>query len=196
MCSSDLCGLNETAQAITDGIQGLDDVTHAMWSAAKLIDGTRPVLDSSGYSHRVPWTDIYDSHDYDQNPETFAQRHAALAEDKPYINGPEDRPWSCAYRGQPYFVSEFGGIWWNPAAKEGEDSWGYGERPKTLEEFYTRFEGLVAALLDDENMFAYCYTQLTDVFQEQNGIYLFDRSEKYDLTRIRAAQRRRAAIER
>lgn len=190
------CGLNETAQSITDGIQGLDDLTKAMWHAAKLIDGTRPVLDTSGYSHRMGCTDIYDSHDYDQNPETFAQRHAGLAEDKPYVNGPEDKPWSLPYQGQPYFVSEFGGIWWNPAAKEGEDSWGYGERPKSLEEFYTRFEGLVAALLDDVHMFGYCYTQLTDVFQEQNGIYLFDRSAKYDLTRVRAAQRRRAAIER
>jgi len=44
-------------------------------------------------------------------------------------------------------------------------------------------------------MFGYCYTQLTDVFQEQNGVYGFDRSEKVDLERIRAAQRRRAAIE-
>lgn len=45
-------------------------------------------------------------------------------------------------------------------------------------------------------MFGYCYTQLTDVFQEQNGIYYFDRSAKLDVDRIRAAQRRPAAIER
>ncbi len=74
-------------------------------------------------------------------------------------------------------------------------SWGYGERPASLEEFYTRFEGLVAALLDDPLMFGYCYTQLTDVFQEQNGIYAFDRSEKFDLARVTAAQTRKAAIE-
>lgn len=44
-------------------------------------------------------------------------------------------------------------------------------------------------------MFGYCYTQLTDVFQEQNGVYRFDRSLKLDVDRIRAAQLRPAAIE-
>ena len=39
------------------------------------------------------------------------------------------------------------------------------------------------------------YTQLTDVFQEQNGIYRFDRTEKLDVARVRAAQQRPAAIE-
>lgn len=50
-------------------------------------------------------------------------------------------------------------------------------------------------LLGDPRMFAYCYTQLTDVYQEQNRIYRFDRSEKFDLARIRAVQQRPAAIE-
>src|SRR5205085_1483513 len=126
----------------------------------------------------------------------FRANYAQLADGKPFINsGGPNRSWSVGYRGQPFFVSEFGGIWWNPDAKLGEDSWGYGERPKTLEEFYQRFEGLCAALLDDPLMFGYCYTQLTDVFQEQNGIYRFDRREKFDLERIRKAQTRPAAYE-
>jgi len=50
-------------------------------------------------------------------------------------------------------------------------------------------------LLDDVNMFGYCYTQLTDILQEQNGIFRYDRSGKFDLARIRAAQQRPAAIE-
>ena len=155
----------------------LDDVTRGMFLATKAMDSTRPVLDTSGYAHRVPEADVYDSHDYDQNPTTFKARHAGLA------------------NGQPYFVSEFGGIWWSPAAKQGEDSWGYGERVKSLDEFYTRFEGLFDALLSDPLMFGYCYTQLTDVYQEQNGIYTFDRQPKFDLERIRAIQQRPAAIE-
>jgi hypothetical protein len=44
-------------------------------------------------------------------------------------------------------------------------------------------------------MFGYCYTQLTDVFQERNGIYRFDRSEKLDVGAVRAAQLRPAAYE-
>jgi len=172
-----------------------------MFLAAKAMDPTRPVLDAGGYSHRVFETDVFDTHDYEQDPRKFKAKHAATAQGKPFFHPNPDargnRPeiWSLPYNGQPFFVSEFGGIWWNPDAKPGEASWGYGDRPKSLEEFFTRFEGLCAALLDDPSMFGYCYTQLTDVFQEQNGIYRFDRSGKFDMKRIRAAQVRPAAIE-
>jgi len=196
------CPLNETWQIIDDKITILDDVTWGMYLATKAMDLTRPVLDTSGYAHRVREADIYDSHDYDQNPQTFAQRHDGLRIDKPYLNAPNiqhhrdaNGTWSLPYNGQPFFVSEFGGIWWNPAAVEGEDSWGYGERPSSIEAFYERFEQLCTILLDNPLMFGYCYTQLTDVFQEQNGIYTFQRSEKFDMERIRRIQQRRAAIE-
>ena len=189
------CPLNETWQSLTDRTTALDDVTLGMFLATKAMDSTRPVLDVSGYAHRVHATDVFDCHDYTQDPGLFRERHAHVAEGKPYYNGPPDKPWSIPYEGQPFFVSEFGGIWWNPHAKPGDDSWGYGERPKTVEEFYDRFERLCATLLDDPAMFGYCYTQLTDVYQEQNGIYAFDRSVKFDMERIRRAQQRTAAIE-
>ena len=199
------CPLNETWQTLLDSITALDDVTRGMYLATKAMDGTRPVLDTSGYSHRVPEADVYDSHDYTQDPDKFRARHAGLAQDQPYLNdatgwGLPERMvgnirWSIPYNGQPYFVSEFGGIWWNPEAAEGEDSWGYGERPRDLAEFYDRFEKLCAILLDDDKMFGYCYTQLTDIYQEQNGIYKYDRGMKFDLDRIRAAQQKPAAIE-
>lgn len=199
------CPLNETWQSLTDRITTLDDVTRGMFLATKAMDMTRPVLDTSGYAHRVRETDVYDSHDYTQDPETFARRHSGLREGNPYLNSFEswdiparmvgNRNWSVAYNGQPYFVSEFGGIWWNPDVKEGEVSWGYGDRPQSIEAFYDRFERLCAALLNDVNMFGYCYTQLTDVYQEQNGIYKFDRGVKFDMARIRAAQQLLAAIE-
>ncbi|GAB3429870.1 glycoside hydrolase family 2 protein [Flindersiella endophytica] len=188
------CPLNETQQKLTDRITQLDDVTRGMFLATKAYDQSRPVLDASGYSHRVRETDVYDSHNYEQDPAKFAAAMAGLADGRPYANGAEF-PFSVAYEGQPYFCSEFGGIWWNPDATPEEYSWGYGERPKSLDEFYERFEGLVAALLDDPQMFGYCYTQLTDVYQEQNGVYRFDRSTKFDLKRVRAAQTRKAAIE-
>jgi beta-galactosidase/beta-glucuronidase len=191
------CPLNETRQAITDHVTVLDDVTRAMFLAAKAMDTSRPVLDASGYAHRVADSDIYDSHDYQQDPKLFAADMAGLADCTPYTNVGEDgAAWSLPYRGQPYFCSEFGGIWWNPDVGEDEYSWGYGQRPRSAEEFHTRFAGLVAVLLDDPRMFGYCYTQLTDVYQEQNGIYRFDRSDKLDVARVRAAQDRTAAVER
>ncbi|MDQ0289621.1 glycoside hydrolase family 2 protein [Oligosphaera ethanolica] len=188
------CPLNETSQSIEDYMTTLDDVTRGMFLAAKLVDNTRPVLDSSGYSHRVAEADIYDCHDYSQDPAKFAVQQSGLAADDPFQNG-RDKHWSIPYRGQPYFVSEFGGIWWNPKAGEKDFSWGYGERPKSLDEFYTRFKGLCDVLLDNPKMFGYCYTQLTDVFQEQNGVLFFDRSMKFDLAKLHAVQSRKAAIE-
>ncbi|MFH5824218.1 glycoside hydrolase family 2 protein [Georgenia sp. AZ-5] len=193
--------LNETHQELHDRITVLDDVMHGMFLATKLADPTRPVLDVSGYSHRVRATDVYDSHNYEQDPAAFAGQVGGLAEGRPYVNDREGTPFSVPYRGQPYFVSEFGGIWWNPdvaAVSDGGDvteSWGYGQRVRDEDEFHRRFAGLTGVLLADANMFGYCYTQLTDVFQEQNGIYRFDRSEKLDVTRVREAQLRPAAAE-
>ena len=195
------CPLNETHQALHDRITVLDDVTRAMFFATKLADPTRPVIDASGYSHRVFETDVYDSHSYEQEPAAFELQQSGLAAGSPYINErPDGTPMSIPYRGQPYFVSEFGGIWWDPFRTElsGSDqaeSWGYGQRVTDEEEFYARFEGLVGVLLNNPSMFGYCYTQLTDVFQEQNGIYRFDRSTKLDVARVRAAQDRIAAFE-
>lgn len=191
------CGLNETWQALSDKQTVLDDVTRGMFLAAKAMDPTRPVLDASGYSHRVPETDVYDCHDYEQDPEKFRANHAGLANDEPFMNRTwvGNQPMNVPYLGQPYFVSEFGGIWWNPDAKPDEPSWGYGNRPQSLGEFYARFEGLCRVLLEDPRMFGYCYTQLTDVHQEQNGIFRFDRRPKFDLARLRAIQTAPAACE-
>ncbi|WP_326643271.1 beta-galactosidase [Nonomuraea fuscirosea] len=196
------CPLNETRQPIHDRLTQLDDVTRGMFLATKLTDPTRPVVDASGYSHRVPETDVYDSHNYEQEPAEFAGQLSGLAKDEPYVNDESGQEISVPYRGQPYFVSEYGGIWWNPElAGTAQDtarvtSWGYGQRVRSEEEFHARFAGLTDALLDDPGMFGYCYTQLTDVFQEENGIYRFDRTTKLDVERVRAVQIRQAASER
>ncbi|MFD8273159.1 glycoside hydrolase family 2 protein [Streptomyces flaveolus] len=196
------CPLNETYQKLHDRITQLDDVTRAMFLATKAMDTSRPVIDASGYSHRVLETDVYDSHNYEQDPAAFRQLMSGLAKGEPFVNAYENgAAYSQPYRGQPYFVSEFGGIWWDPEAaaeQSGSDrtvSWGYGDRVRTEDEFHERFAGLTGVLLEDPEMFGYCYTQLTDVFQEQNGVYRFDRGPKLGIARIREAQLRPAAIE-
>ena len=212
-CIIGWCPLNETHQVIEDRYTSLDDITKSLFWMTKAFDRTRPVIDASGYSHRVAETDIYDSHLYVQDPVLFKKMVSGLDKDEPFINNDSGgdinfdaggKAVSVGYKGQPFFLSAFGGIWWNQAqadaARLDEDkaraaSWGYGDKPKTIDEFYDRFEGLCDVLLDDPNMFGYCYTQLTDVFQEQNGIYNFDRSPKFDLKKISKVQKRTAAIE-
>ena len=175
------CPFNET------GKFRLAALFRAVYDVTKAFDPTRPVIDSSGYVHEI--TDIYDVHDYDQNPETFRARYAGLANGEVFRNHPDVEK----YKGQPYFVSEFGGIYWSGPREN--DGWGYGRRPADKEEFYRRYEGLVSALLENPNICAFCYTQLTVVLQEQNGIYTFDREAKFDMERIRAATSRKAAVE-
>ena len=158
----------------------------------KQFDPTRPVIDSSGYVHTCA-ADVFDSHDYDQNPETFAERHSHfISDNSPFIVHPDaDAP----YMGQPYFVSEFGGIWWNPD-HEDEASWGYGDRPKSKKEFIERYKGLTETLLNHPKMCGFCYTQLTDVEQEVNGLYTYNRKAKFDPAKIKKITAQPAAIER
>ena len=90
----------------------------------------------------------------------------------------------------PFFISEYGGIGWNV-----EGGWGYGNAPKTEEEFLQRLEGLTDALLENKNIFGLCYTQLTDVEQEQNGLYTYDRRPKFPPEQIHKIFSKKAAIE-
>ena len=182
------CPLNETrADPGNALIQRLLAVTQS-------IDPTRPFLDTSGYVHVTPEADVYDCHDYTQDPEAFAARFAGFAATgaEPWNNNLNDP--RSAYRGQPYFVSEYGGIRIETGRELGE-GWGYGGQSLDLEGFFARYKALTDTLLDNPNMFAFCYTQLTDIEQEQNGIVFYDRSTKYDLARLKAINVRQAACE-
>lgn len=79
--------------------------------------------------------------------------------------------------------------------KENAQSWGYGDGPRTQEEFIARYRGLTDALLDNPRMFGFCYTQLYDVEQETNGLYTYGRKAKFDMEIFKEINSRRAAIE-
>lgn len=181
------CPFNETWDQ--DGTKQHNDVLRIVYEVTKRLDPTRPVIDTSGNFHVV--TDIFDLHDYDQNPLTFRARYEAMKSGGEVYNTFPDRQ---KYEGQPYFISEYGGIWWNPDQKD-DKSWGYGDRPVSEEEFIERYEGLTNALLDHPMMFGFCYTQLYDVEQEVNGLYTYDRKAKFDPEVIRRINSRQAAIE-
>lgn len=71
----------------------------------------------------------------------------------------------------------------------------YGERVRDLNEWHARYEGLTRVLLENPLMFGYCYTQLTDTFQEDNGLYDFHRAPRFDIARSRAVQSAPTAYE-
>jgi beta-galactosidase/beta-glucuronidase len=198
-CIVGWCALNESAAEIRDEIDALEDFTRALFLAAKAMDPSRPVLDASGYSHRMHETDIWDTHEYDFKGEMdkWAAMFEGMETGKVYVHKPSwcAIPVSVDYHGQPYFVSEFGGLWWAPRDRDADESWGYGPRPDTEEEFLELMKFYFDTLLDNPHMFGYCFTQLTDTMPEQNGVVYQDRSLKYDLGKLKAIQSRPAAFE-
>lgn len=142
----------------------------------KEIDMTRPCIDTSGNYHTV--TDIFDVHDYEQDPEKFASFYSEI--DKKVLNDQINRRYGNGlyqvFKGEPVIVSEYGGIQWSADEK----GWGYGKAPKTEEEFIDRYKKLTHCLIDNEYVLGFCYTQLYDIEQEQNGLYTYDRKPKFN----------------
>ena len=186
------CPFNETWDI--GGRRQNDNLIAITYQVTKAMDPTRPVIDTSGFFHTEK-TDIYDVHDYDQNPETFAERYESLKEDDPetaWPGGPFVEQKRQQYRGEPYFMSEYGGICWDSKVDNG---WGYGNTPKSEEEFISRYKGLTEAMLKNDRICAFCYTQLYDIEQETNGLYYYDRTPKFDPKIFYDINTQKAAIE-
>ena len=183
------CVNNETYWQIN-----VDDINQrTLYDVTKRLDPTRPVIDASGGIHFI--TDMFDVHDYTQDPEELKRYLDKMLEDPSYIHDPHHQPALARniYEGQPYWISEYGGIHWGDP-----NSFIYGVAPKTVEEFITRYEGLTKVLLQNKRICGFCYTQLTDIEQERNGIYNYDRTPKFGpeiYARMRAANMSPAAIE-
>ncbi len=184
------CPLNETWDQF--GRKQCDDVVDMLYRATKYADPTRPCIDTSGNYH-VAHCGLWDVHDYEQDPEKFASYYAEIDQgivaDQIYRKTPKRQ----VYDGTPVFMSEYGGIRWDMDAPS--DSWGYGVSVKSEEEFKARYKGLTDAILDNEHMMALCYTQLTDVEQECNGLLTYDRRFKFDPDFFHAVNTRKAKIE-
>jgi beta-galactosidase/beta-glucuronidase len=180
-----------------------------IYTLTKEIDPTRPINTVSGGQHIV--TDIWTEHHYEQDAEKlrqilfektegskdadiFTRKHDVQSRlrgnvgyNRPVLNDSYEFP---IYKSEiPYILDEFGGIKCieaNPI-KDRNLSWGYGNSAVTKEDFYKRLESQVRMLIENsKSIWGFCYTQLTDVELEQNGIYYYDRSSKYDMERIRA----------
>jgi len=162
-----------------------------VYHITKALDSTRPVIDVSGGYHVEDISDIYDIHHYEQNVDVWEEKYLNIPDGK-VVETLGSRQY---YAGQPYFISEYGGTWWAPGRNDG---WGYGNAPKTVEELGDRYYGLTTTLLKQKRIFGFCYTQLTDVEQEQNGLYTYERKRKFPdeiYEKIKAANTYPAAFE-
>ena len=153
-----------------------------LYDLTKAIDPTRPINDASGDSHVK--TDIWSVHDYTREPDKLIANHTIKAGVEPYRNM-KGKDFLSNYAGQPYMVDEFGGLPWIPK-EERANSWGYGANIDTVEEFYSILEKEIDALKACKHVVGFCYTQITDVEQEKNGIYYYNRKPKFDTARVKA----------
>lgn len=158
-----------------------------LYLLTKNMDRTRPVVTASG-GHHGDFTDIYAEHTYVQDPIALHKQLSINEKGMPYIHHPKE---SVPYNGECYMIDEFGGIQWNVKMEAREVAseeafWGYGQAPRSLEEYYQRLEEQVNVVLSMDHIAGFCYTQIVDVELEKNGIYTYDRAKKFDMKRIHA----------
>lgn len=153
-----------------------------LYRMTKALDPIRLVSNNDGWE-QIEDSDICGIHDYTAAGDALTEKFADF----------EARVRGCAehrllyseghtYQEKPVLLTEFGGIAFE---SECEEDWGYYGAVKNETEFFKRFGSVVTAAGRLNGFSGYCYTQLTDVFQETNGLLNFDRSSKVDLEMIR-----------
>ncbi|MCG8683362.1 MAG: glycoside hydrolase family 2, partial [Desulfobacterales bacterium] len=147
------------------------------------LDPMRPVVTNDGWEHTV--SDILTIHDYEESGDAlyhrFRDKDEFLGTDMNAANGLK-RIFAkgFGYQGQPVILSEFGGI-----AFDSGEGWGYGNKVSDDEAFLKRFASVHEAIQRIPYVVGYCYTQVSDVEQEINGIVRADRSAKVPLESLK-----------
>lgn len=153
----------------------------AMYHLTKSLDDTRLVVSNDGWEHAV--SDLCTIHDYDSRKDVLKDRYATV--EGAVRSMPAGRliyaP-GFSHRGEPVLLTEFGGI----SFKRSEwDGWGY-SGATSEKDFIERYQAVVQALIESPAVQGFCYTQLTDVEQEINGLLTYDRKPKVNVDIIRA----------
>jgi beta-galactosidase/beta-glucuronidase len=159
----------------------------AMYHLVHSLDTTRLVISNDGWE--LTKTDICAIHNYNHGQKDEVEKynffrhslstleellHSRPAGRKIYTEG-------FTHLGEPILLTEFGGIGY----KVGNDSgWGY-TSVNNEQEYLSDYNRVMSAVYESSSLHGYCYTQLTDVEQEINGILTYDRKPKCDLDKIR-----------
>lgn len=155
---------------------------HTLYHLTHTLDGTRPVSANDGWEQVTG--DLYTLHDYDPSPEKLFERyHSPESIEQTHWQlwpgGRQQRLEGFEPGQKPVILSEFGGILCSPS----EGGWGY-TSASTPEDFQSQYHLLLTALrktIDLKGLHGFCYTQLTDTYQEQNGLLTMDRKPKFPL---------------
>ncbi|WP_372632234.1 glycoside hydrolase family 2 protein [Cohnella sp.] len=152
-----------------------------MYHLTKSLDPMRPVVSNDGWE--MVATDLFNIHDYEWRREVLEERYSSP--EKATSALPAGRRLSVggySYAGQPILVTEFGGIGYKKSEWEG---WGY-SGAENDEDYADRLRAVIHPLLKSDVVQGFCYTQLTDVEQEINGLLTYDRVPKLPLETIKS----------
>ncbi|WP_232547261.1 sugar-binding domain-containing protein [Propioniciclava soli] len=164
----------------------------ALQALAKALDPTRLALGNDGWEHVTG--DVIGVHDYSHEPAKLKRRYlpgviaATLAWRRPgarrlVVGAPRRLGRTLALEGTPVVLSEFGGV----SLDSDQAAWrGYG-RVRSASALVERVSALVDAVGPDSGLAGWCWTQLTDTLQEQNGLTWPDRTPKAPIADLRAA---------
>ncbi|HWL96472.1 MAG TPA: glycoside hydrolase family 2 TIM barrel-domain containing protein [Nocardioidaceae bacterium] len=160
-------------------------LSESLYHLTKALDPSRPVLANDGWEHSG--SDIVGVHDYAPRGDDLRERYADAAAVEHTIR--EGRP---AMRpvllpgfepgDRPVMLTEFGGVRYS--LDPGDEGWGYSQS-STEQEYAERLAELVDAVLESRALAGFCYTQLTDTEQEQNGLLTADRRPKIPAAQVR-----------
>ncbi len=165
------------------GIEGVKDnkaiqsFVNGIYYLTKAVDATRPVITNDGWEHTI--SDIITIHDYREYGHELEAQY--LEGDQEVLRNRRTMSWygqmvfaqGYCYQGQPVILSEYGGI-----ALQNEAGWGYGDQVADEEGFRKRFMSQNEAISKIPYFAGFCYTQLTDVEQEVNGLVDGTRASK------------------
>ncbi len=165
----------------------VQELTVDLYKQVKAIAGSRFVISNDGWEHTV--SDVLTFHNYLETYEELRELFdTSLAEIYAGNNaecvGGLRKFFSGDYRysGQPVMFSEFAGIAFDSDAASG---WGYGKSVGTQQDFLDKYSAQLRFILEREDIRGFCMTQLTDVYQEKNGLFTMDRAEKLEPAVIR-----------
>jgi beta-galactosidase/beta-glucuronidase len=153
----------------------------AMYHLTKSLDASRLVVSNDGWQHMK--TDLCTIHDYEAKQDVLDETYSTLDKTLNTIrsHGKTFFVGGTVYEGQPILVSEFGGISFKKSEWEG---WGY-SGAENEEDYRSKLQAVVQPMLDSPVVQGFCYTQLTDVEQEINGLLTYDRTPKLPLEQIK-----------
>lgn len=162
--------------------------SQTMYHYLHAIDPTRLVESNDGWEQTE--TDICAIHNYNHGrpdePERY-QEYISMLFDKESLLASNASGWNIyahgfTHHGEPIMLTEFGGIGFDVS---GQPGWGY-ISADNADEFVSEYARLMKAVYASSGLWGYCYTQLTDVEQEINGLLTYDRAPKCDPAAIKA----------